>query len=231
MTDVAPPKKRGWFGRAIIVLVVWIGLAAAAYYLLVVLPGGRPVPPPAPEPVRVWTPDAMAREPGAYLESAVAQATELIAMRERMLGEYAGKRREVEARATQVTTELAEAENVVKRLRAAYDRAEDEGRWPMRVAGETFTKERADEVLADRQAFIEARRPLAETVRTAMGRLDANERTLRTERDTLVALREKLALDLERVRLDPKSVSGAELQRVKDQLEAMAKPPANEPGV
>ncbi len=222
-------KHGGWLGRVIVVLVVWVALAAGAYYALMMLIGGgtggaapRPAEHATAVPPADWTPEAIADRPVAFLEAAIARARGLAAAKERRLAELSRQREAAQGRADERQRTLTDQQNVRDRLERAYRGARDEGRATFQMAGRTFDREQAEQMLAELEKELAELRPLAEGyAQTATG-YETKEAELRDEVEALRRLGERLQLDLERARLDVANVSTAELQRVDAQLDAMS---------
>lgn len=201
------------------------GLLAAAALLLAgcgdapSAPGGQRVPAPLD---RSWSPDEMSKDPEGYLAWADAKLNDQTQKREAFLTTLAERRAQVKERQQKAGADLTELENFAKRLATAMRRAEDEDRWPVVVGGASFDRSQAQARLDTLPKQIELRRPLAEAYEKALASMDAKATQLRAEIQALGRLREKLALDLEQVRLNQGAAELDKLGRTAAEIEHYA---------
>jgi chromosome segregation ATPase len=200
-----------------------LSLALAAGLLLAAgcgkPPGGSAAPPgPPPAGDEAWTPERIAADPDGYLQYAYARIRQQVAGREQRLAQLEQRRGEIDAKSADLLQRVADAQNIHARLATAIQRAEDEDRWPLKFAGHTFSREKATAVLAATAAYQKERAPLAAAYREALDKLAATQRALRADLAGLGQMREKLALDLERVRLNRGMAELAELRQTEAKL-------------
>jgi hypothetical protein len=186
-------------------------------------PPGAAAPPPAAatSPAQgdaAWTPDRIAADPDGYLQYADTRIREQVAGREQRLALLAQRRAEIEKKSNDLLHRVADAKNISDRLAVALQRADDEDRWPMKFAGRTFSREKAASVQAAVVAYQKEREPLAAAYRDALRKVEANERALRSDLVGLGQMREKLSLDLERMRLNKGMAELAELRQTEAKL-------------
>lgn len=172
---------------------------------------------------RTWSPDEMSKDPEGYLGWADAKLADQSRQREAFLTTLAGRRTQVKERQQKAGADLTELENFAKRLATAMRRAEDEDRWPVVVGGASFDRSQAQERLDTLPKQIELRRPLAEAYEKALASMDAKSAQLRAEIQALGRLREKLALDLEQVRLNQGAAELDKLGRTAAEIEHYAR--------
>jgi DNA repair exonuclease SbcCD ATPase subunit len=165
-----------------------------------------------------WPPERIASDPDGYLQYADRRISEQVAGRERRLSQLGARRAEIEKKSTDLIQRVADAKNIQERLAAAIQRAEDEDRWPMKFAGKTFSHDKASSVLAAVTAYQKDREPLAAAYGEALKKIAATERALRNDLAGLGQMREKLALDLERVRLNQGMAELADLRQTEAKL-------------
>lgn len=180
--------------------------------------GGRRAP--APAATRTWTADEMAQDPEGWLAWADLQLAEQKAKREQFLGTLAGRQAQVRERQQRAGADLTELENFLKRLQTAVRRADDEDRWPVKVGARSYERSQALELLETLPQQVALRRPLADEYEKALAAMDAKADALRAEVQQLDRLRQKVALDLERVRL---SQGAAELKSLGATAEDIAR--------
>lgn len=195
--------------------------------LLVAVGCGRPSvlevteqdrPPTTAEADAAWTPDRIASDPDGYLQYADARISQQVAGREQRLAQLDQRRADIHQKSADLLQRVADAKNIHARLSTALQRAEDEERWPLKFAGRTFSREKAQSVLAALDSFQKAREPLAAAYREALAKIDGAQRTLRADMASLAQMREKLALDLERVRLNKGLAELADLRQTEAKL-------------
>jgi hypothetical protein len=201
---------------------------------------GRKPSPPTPA-VREWSQEEMTRDPEGYLKWADGQIQSQIRQRDELLGKLDARRKQIKARQVEVGAELKEFENFKERLATAVRRAEDEDRWPVQVGSNKFDRAKAKALLEDITRQVEQRTPLAQDYDAAIGKMDARATSLRSDVTALVQLREKIALDLERVKLNQGVAELEKLSRTADEIahfskilgqlgDAAGKEPEPEPG-
>ncbi len=198
-------------------------IAAAGLFLLA-SGCGKPLlktpAPPAPpaESDAAWTPERIAANPDGYLQYADNRIRQQVAGREQRLSELDRRRAEIDRKSSDLLQRVADAQNIQTRLAAAIQRAEDEDRWPLKFAGHTFSREKASAVLAATASYQKEREPLAGAYRDALQKIESAQRTLRNDLAGLAQMREKLALDLERVRLNQGLAELSELRQTEAKL-------------
>jgi chromosome segregation ATPase/predicted small lipoprotein YifL len=159
--------------------------------------GPKSAPPkPAAPGEREWSDDEMATDPEGYLKWADGQLASQIAQREERLTSLKGKRKEITERRNSFVGDYEAIANLESRLGTATRRADEEDRWPVALAGRTFSKEQADSILAEIKQFLAGRKDLASAYDGATAKLDAAEKSLREDVARLTTLREKVAADL-----------------------------------
>ncbi len=177
--------------------------------------GGRaaaPTPPPAKPLKASWTPDEMAADPEGYLLWADQNLERQIATRRERISAVAARRGDLEGRRSGFGSNLDELKNVESRIATALRKAEEEDRFPFKVAGRTFTREKATSVLTELARIVADRGPLAQTYAEGIAKLAAIESSLSADIERLRVLRDKLAIDLEQVRV---SHGVAELEKLR----------------
>jgi hypothetical protein len=159
-----------------------------------------------------FTQDEMAADPEGYLVWADRNLEQQIATRRERITSVAARRVDLEQRRSGFGTNLDELKNVESRLATALRKAEEEDRFPFKMAGRTFTREKATSVLAELARLLADRGPLAQTYADGIAKLSAIESSLSADIERLRVLRDKLAIDLEQVRV---SHGVAELEKLR----------------
>ena len=185
-------------------------------------PGRGPAAPPEPAPAS-WTPERIAADPAGYLAYADKQVQAQIAERARRLEDLAGRRAEIETKGGALANQLEDVRNIRARLQTAQRRAEDEDRWPVKIAGRTFTRDDIQSLLQSTDRFEEDRRPLEQAYAAARLKMERMEGVLRHDIAKLTRMREKVALDLERVRLNQSLAEIGELRKTEEELSALSR--------
>ena len=178
---------------------------------------GRKPSPPRPA-VKEWSEDEMAKDPEGYLRWADEQIQGQIRQRDELLKKLDERRKEIKTRQVEVGAELKEFQNFRERLATAVRRAEDEDRWPVQVGSNKFDRAKAKSLLEDLGRQIEQRTPLANDYDAAIAKMDARSTSLRGDVAALAQLREKIALDLERVKLNQGVAELEKLSRTADEI-------------
>lgn len=183
----------------------------------------KAAPPPAQPPRTSWTPQEIAADPAGYLRWSDQQIVQQIAAIERKLQDLAGRRSELEAKRKTLEDNIADVENIHRRLSEAYQRADDEDRWPLKFADRTFTRQKATEIIEQTRKYAEDRKPLDQTYRQLFDRMDGMAANLRGEITKLKTLRDRLALDMEEVRINQGMADMDKLSQTAAQLGATSK--------
>jgi hypothetical protein len=156
----------------ILVLAVGGGLAFRAYQVQHVATVAKPAA-PAPAPAsKQWTPEEIAKDPAAYLVWSDQQVQAQIAEREKRLNTLAASRQDIVNRQQALTSKIDEVNNFRTRLTQAYQRSEDEDRWPVRMAGRTFERAKVQDLLSQTQAWLDDRAPLADAYDSSIKKID-----------------------------------------------------------
>lgn len=160
----------------------------------------------------------MAKDPEGYLKWADQQIQGQVRQRDELLGKLEERRQQIKKRQVEVGAELKEFENFRERLATAVRRAEDEDRWPVIVGPNKFDRAKAKSLLEDLGRQIEQRTPLAKDYEAAIAKMDGRAVSLRGDLTALNQLREKIALDLERVKLNQGVAELEKLSRTADEI-------------
>lgn len=170
-----------------------------------------------------WTPEKIAANPAGYLQYASGRVASQIQGRKEKLAQLSAQRADVEARANALGGKVADAQNIIKRMKTAMQRADDENNWPVKMAGRTFDQAKAEAVIRSLEQFVADRQSLVQAYDGAMGRIASAEDTLKADIENLTHLREKIGLDLERVRLNQNLSELGDLHKTENELAAFAK--------
>jgi hypothetical protein len=150
---------------------------------------------------KVWTAEEVSADPTGYMGWADAKVGKQLEDRESRLKTLNTRLAEIEKRQQSMRDNLRDTENIRSRLGMAIRRAEDEDRWPVQMGGRKFEKEEALTIMEQSARYIEDRRPLSSAYDTTVNRLRGMAEALKKEVGEFKRLREKMALDLEQVRL------------------------------
>jgi len=150
---------------------------------------------------KVWTAEEVAGDPTSYMNWADSRIGRQIEDRQKRISSIAGKIKDVELRYQLMRDNLSDTSNIKSRMEMAIRRAEDEDRWPIQMAGRSFDKTEANKIIAQTTRYLEDRKPLASAYDQAIERLSGMHGVLSREIGELNRLREKMALDLEAVKL------------------------------
>lgn len=178
--------------------------------------------PAQPGPTKQWTPEEIAKNPQSYLVWSDQQVQSQIAERERRLNALNATRQDVVTRQQTLADKMQEVVNFRSRLQTAYNRAEDEDRWPVRMAGRTFERAKAIDILSQTQSWLDDRKPLADAYVSSLKKMDDSANAYQDDMRNLGQLREKLALDLERVKLNQGMAELDQLRKTETQLASMS---------
>ena len=165
-----------------------------------------------------WTPAEIAKDPQGYLTWSDRQVAQQIAEREAKLSALAERRSQLEEKQRMLDDNIKLMDNFHNRLATAYQQAEDEDRWPVKVAGQTLERSKAAALLKRTEEYVKERRPMEGTYDQLFAKLDVMDSSLRKDITELKQLREKMALDLENVRLNQENADVEKLRATQSQL-------------
>ncbi len=174
--------------------------------------GGAPVKPAQPPRRTSWSTEEMAADPEGYLLWADGELAAQVATRQERVTSVDARRNELAQRRQGFGTNLADLENIEKRLATAMRKSDEEDRLPIRMGGRTFERDKAKAILAEMRRLIDERGPLRRTYDDGIARLDQITGGLKADIARLSTLRDKLAIDLEQVRV---SHGVAELEKLR----------------
>jgi hypothetical protein len=184
-------------------------------------PAAPALPAPAPDK-KEWKPEEIAKDPQGYLAWSDRQIQSQITEREKRLQQLADRRKQIETRQTQMIVDYKSAQNIHDRMQRALQQAEDEDRWPVRMGGKTFERAKAQQVIDQTDRWLKERQPLFDAYAHAVNAMDDSATGLRNDIANLRELRDKLALDLEKIRLNQGIAELDKLNKSADQLAAMS---------
>jgi hypothetical protein len=164
-----------------------------------------PAPPPKTAAVapadKEWTPDEIAKDPESYMKWADAQVAKQIGDRKSRLASLSARLVDIQAKRQTLQEKLDAVKNIHDRMETAMRRADDEDRWPLQMGGQSYEQSEAKAIVEQSSKYIEDRRSLAVAYDQAVEKVQAMSVLLTAQVEDLNRLRERLALDLERVRL------------------------------
>jgi hypothetical protein len=169
-----------------------------------------------------WSPDEMAADPAGYLTWAKARLEEQRKTREARLAAVAERKKEILARREKFSENVDGCGNIAKRMRVAIRKAEEEDR-PINMAGRTFDRTKADQIVTECERRIEERKPFLQVYDDALSKLEQVAASFRKELEELARLKERLELDLERVRLSQGVAEIAQLKKTEAEIAHYAK--------
>ena len=174
---------------------------------------------PVPEPVAAtWTPEQIAANPQGYLKHTDQMIQVQTQERQVKLQAIAARKAQIGEKYTPVQEKVKSAENLVRRLSLAVTRADEEGRWPFQFAGRMFDRNQAQSSLAQARRVVDEQGPLASSYEDALRRLGVYEETLQEDIRNLTRLKEKVAIDLERMQINQGMAEIGELRKTESQV-------------
>ena len=184
--------------------------------------GGSAKPAAAPDN-KTWSAEDITKDPAGYMQWAERRISTQVADRQARLQQLSAHLADIKARQEKFLTQITDVENIHKRMASAVQRAEDEDRWPAVVAGRSFDQAKAKAVIEQSQKWLDERRGLAQAYEQAVTRLTQGQQTLEKDVEALYALKEKLALDLERVRLNQGMEELGQVRQREEEIAGFAK--------
>lgn len=213
------PDRRRFRLLFLILLLVGGGIFAATRFLgkdkaPAAGGGGSAGPAAAPVAKTEWTTDEIASDPEGYLKWADDNIDGQIRQRREMLASISERRSQVESRQKVVADQLAE----LKRLHSLVKEAEAANRWPVRVDSRVIEKEKGVALLAQIPKQVELRLPLARDYDEALSAMAGRQSQLEEDIASLEILKQRIALDVERVRLSRDVDELAKLSRSSQEI-------------
>lgn len=184
-------------------------------------PKPAPVVPPPPE--KTWSSEEISKDPVGYLQAQDRQVERQIQERGTRQQQLADRHCQIQDRQAKLIENLKEIKNVYNRLQTACRKADDEDRWPARMGGRTFDRAKAEAILKSAEQYIKDRQPLAEAYEQTLNRIADLEARTQKETQDLARLRERIALDIERIRLNQGIAELGELRRTETELASFSK--------
>ena len=178
---------------------------------------------PAHPPDKEWTAEEIAANTEGYMKWAQDRIDRQILDRKDRLAKLQDRLGQVNKARQTLDEKMRNVENIRKRMQSAYQRAEDEDRFPFEMGGRSFDQATARKILDETGRFLADRQPLSEAYDQAVAKLDAADTALREDVDKLNRLRERMALDLERVRLNQGVEELATLRKNEAEIAGFAK--------
>jgi chromosome segregation ATPase len=185
--------------------------------------GGSNAKPAASPAGKAWSAEEMAKDPAGYMQWADRRISTQVADRQGRLQQLSARLLDVNARREKFLGQITDVENIHKRMKEAVQRAEDEDRWPAVVAGRSFDQAKANAVIEQSKKWLDERRGLAQAYDQAVARLTQGQGTLQKDIEALYALKEKLQLDLERVRLTQGMEELGQVRQREEEIAGFAK--------
>lgn len=182
-----------------------------------------PPPPPVPPAEREWTADDIAKDPTGYMKWADAKVGRQIADRQDRLSQVGARLAEIGLKQKNFSQNLSDIDNLNRRMTKAIERADDEDRWPLVLGGQSFDRARARALVDQTRRYIDDRTPMATAYDQAVAKLNEAERSLQNDIEQLRRLREKLALDLERIRISQGVEELAALRQTESAISGFSK--------
>lgn len=173
-------------------------------------------------PETEWSAERIASDPQGYLVYSSQQVQQQIKAREKRLQQLSERRAELSQKRDELIGKMEEVANFRRRLESAYQRALDEDRWPVRMAGRTFDRERVKIILAETQQWLDDRKPLADAYSAAFRKIDETQQALRNDIRSLNQLGERIALDIERVKINQGNAELDQLRKNESQLASLS---------
>ena len=169
-----------------------------------------------------WSAAEISKDPQGYLQWSDQQVAAQIAANERKLQSIQASRTQFSDKRNTLLENINDVVNINKRLADAVQRAEDEDRWPVRMGDRSFSREKAQTILQQTKQYVEERQPMSTKYDQFLKKLDDMAGTVRAENVRLTELREKIALDIEGVKLNQGMAEVDKLRSAESQLRQMS---------
>lgn len=179
--------------------------------------------PTPPSPPKTWTSEEIAQDPVGYLQSQDGQVEQQIEERNTRLQELQSRRVQIQEKQGRLAEDIKAIQNVHDRLETAVRKADEEDRWPARMGGRAFDREKATAILQSCRQYIQDRQPLAQTYEETLAKLTQMESQMSKQVADLGRLRERISLDIERIRVNQGIAELGELRKAETELASFSK--------
>ncbi|MFI5378416.1 MAG: hypothetical protein ACHRHE_03845 [Tepidisphaerales bacterium] len=169
-----------------------------------------------------WSAADISKDPQGYLQWSDQQVAAQIAANERKLQAIQNSRTQFSDKRNTLLENINDVANINKRLSEAVQRAEDEDRWPVRMGDRSFSREKAQTILQQTKQYVEERQPMSTKYDQFLQKLDDTAASVRAENVRLAELRDKIALDIEAVKLNQGMAEVEKLRSAESQLRQMS---------
>jgi hypothetical protein len=179
--------------------------------------------PTPPAPPKVWTSEEIAKDPAGYLQSQDGQVEQQIQERNTRLTELQVRRSQIQEKQGRLSENVKAIQNVHDRMEQGIKKADEEDRWPARIMGKAFDRDRAVAIQQSCKQYIQDRQPLAQTYEETLAKLTQMESQMSKQVADLGRLRERIALDIERIRVNQGIAELGELRKAETELASFSK--------
>jgi hypothetical protein len=183
---------------------------------------------PAPAGKRgVWTDDEIIRDAIDCRKWAIGRLDAVAGVLRARLKSLSARLDALSAKHERFIINMTDVDRFFQRFRTARRRAEDEGRWPLKLGEKLYYDEDKARVVHDRiQAYLDDRRPVLDAYNRRAEVEESQRKALETELKQVERLRERITLDFERVSLSQEIDDLGRLRRTCIEVTRLADPAA-----
>lgn len=161
----------------------------------------------------VWSPERISKDPEGYCVYAKGLLADQLKTAEEKRAGAIEKRTGVAAQRDGFEANLEDVSNLLKRSRKAYEKATDEGRWPAKFSGRSYTEQEIKKLIVSTARYVEARKPLKEQYAATLRKLDKQVEEVNQYIEKLRDQQDRLSLDLDRIKLAKEGDALTELNK------------------
>lgn len=169
-----------------------------------------------------WTPEEISADPAGYLQWYDKRLAREVAAWEATLKGLDAKRQQFAEKAALVQSNVADVENLLVEARKAFKRADDNDRWPTTFAGREFDRAKLEALIKRLPAYVDQERPRHQRYTDFLAQIDRKRAEIRAQIDNARDARERVVLDVERIKLNQSTADLASAQQAQDQLVRMS---------
>lgn len=160
-----------------------------------------------------WSPERISKDPEGYCVYAKGLLADQLKTAEDKRSGAIEKRSGVAAQRDGFEANLEDVTNLLKRSRKAYEKATDEGRWPARFSGRSYTEQELKKLIVSTARYVDARKPLKDQYAATLRKLDKQVEEINQYIEKLRDQQDRLSLDLDRIKLAKEGDALADLNK------------------
>jgi len=175
-----------------------------------------------------WTPERISKDPEGYCKHAEGLLASQLRTAEEKKAAAIEKLKDVTAQRDDFEANMEDVSNLLKRSRKAYEKANDEARWPAKFSGRAYSESELKKLIVSSDRYVEARRPLKKQYVATLSKLEKQVDVVDQYIEKLRDQQDRLSLDIDRIALAREGEALTELNQTAFDIAAITENLANE---